>query len=479
MAKTRVDKRGVPAHIMGPRLILLLSVLALTLLGFVMIYSTSSVIALASATADEVAAVDPMKGTLDQVKYALVGIVLAFLIWKFIPYSVWRSNVVWLVWLVAFVLLVATAFSGAGGEEWGAQRWLVIGSASLQPSEFAKIALVLVAARLFADFREGAYTVMKFFALIFVLVLSPVLVILGLQSDLGTAMICVVGILAVMWLGEVPARTMLIVVGVVVALGLVGIFGSDYRRARLLVFMNPWDDGEGGYGTGYQIIHSLYALSGGGLFGVGLGNSHEKYLYLTQSDTDFIFAIIGEELGLVGALGVVALFLLVLYAGMRIARTAPDNFGTMVAGGCTIMIVFQAFLNIAMVIGWFPVVGKPLPFISSGGSSLIATFIMVALILSVSQGAVDDSLAPARRRADLRVVRTAEPQPPRSSKRGGSDGAGAEGSTRTSGRSRTSSSSGSSGGIGWDAVSSRAPKRNNADTGRTGSGSSSSRRGRR
>ncbi len=135
---------------------------------------------------------------------------------------------------------------------------------------------------------------------------------------------------------------------------------------------------------------------------MGLGNSHEKYLYLTQSDTDFIFAIIGEELGLVGALAVIALFLLVLWAGMRIARTAPDNFGTMVAGGCTIMIVFQAFLNIAMVMGWFPVVGKPLPFISSGGSSLIATFIMVALILSVSQGAVDDSTrarAAARRPA--------------------------------------------------------------------------------
>ena len=317
---------------------------------------------------------------------------------------------------MAFALLVITAVAGVGDEEWGARRWLMIGSASLQASEFAKIALVLVAARLFTDFREGQYTVLVFFALVGLLVLAPVLIILGPQSDLGTAMICVVGILAVMWLGEVPLRTMLIVIGVVVALGLVGIFGSSYRRDRLMVFMNPWNDGEGGFGTGFQLIHSLYALSGGGLFGVGLGNSHEKYLYLTQADTDFIFAIIGEELGLVGAAVVIALFLLFLYAGTRIAQSSPDNFGTMVAGGCTIMIAFQAFLNIAMVIGWFPVVGKPLPFISSGGSSLVAMLIMVGIILSVSRGAEAPTIYD-RRRADLRVVRATNGAPPPS--RGG------------------------------------------------------------
>ena len=416
MVAARVDKQGIPAYIMGPRLVLMLSVLALTLLGFVMIYSTSSVIALASASADAVATVDPMADTLSQIKFAVAGIVIALVVWKFVPYSIWRGNLVWAVWLLAFVLLVATMFSGAGEDEWGAQRWLVLGPASLQPSEFAKIALVLVAARLFTDFREGQYTVLVFFALVGLLVLAPVLIILGPQSDLGTAMICVVGILAVMWLGEVPLRTMLIVIGVVVALGLVGIFGSSYRRDRLMVFMNPWNDGEGGFGTGFQLIHSLYALSGGGLFGVGLGNSHEKYLYLTQADTDFIFAIIGEELGLVGAAVVIALFLLFLYAGTRIAQSSPDNFGTMVAGGCTIMIAFQAFLNIAMVIGWFPVVGKPLPFISSGGSSLVAMLIMVGIILSVSRGAEAPTIYD-RRRADLRVVRATNGAPPPS--RGG------------------------------------------------------------
>ena len=403
MAWTRT-KRETPAHIMAPRIIMLLSVLALVLIGFVMIYSTSSVITLANADAPDAA--NPMADVLGQVRYAVFGLVLAAAIWKFLPCSVWRGPFVYVAWGLAAILLVATMFIGVGDEEWGARRWLVLGSASLQPSEFAKIVLVLVGARLFADLREGALTFRAFFVQIFVLVLAPILLILAKQSDLGTAMICVVGILAVMWLGEVPARTMAIVAGLVVAVGIVGVVSEPYRMSRLMVFLDPWNDGKEGFGTGYQLIHSLYAIAGGGVFGVGLGNSHEKYLYLTQSDTDFIFAIIAEELGLVGALVVIALFALFLYAGMRIARSATDNFGTMVAGGLTIMIAFQAFLNIAMVVGWFPVVGKPLPFVSSGGSSLIATLAMVGLILSVSKEAAAPTIY-ERRRADLRVVRAA------------------------------------------------------------------------
>ncbi|WP_080803482.1 FtsW/RodA/SpoVE family cell cycle protein [Arabiibacter massiliensis] len=407
MAAARM--RETPAHIMAPRLIMLLAVLGLVLLGLVMVYSTSSVIALVKAASPD--EVNPMADMLAQLRYAGVGAVAAFVIYRFFPPSVWRSNFVYIVWAAALVLLVLTELFGTGEDEWGAKRWLSLGPLSLQASEFAKIALVLVAARLFADMREGLLSVKAFFVQVFVLLLVPVFIILKLQSDLGTAMICVVGVFAVMWLGEVPGRTMAIVAAVVVAVGAIGVLSEPYRLARLMVFMDPWNDGEGGYGTGYQLIHSLYAIAGGGAGGAGLGNSHEKFLYLTQSESDFIFAIVAEELGLWGAAGVIVLFLLLLYAGMRIARSASDNFGTMVAGGLTIMIAFQAFLNIAMVIGWFPVVGKPLPFISSGGSSLIASLMMVGLILSVSR----DAAAPDvydRRRADLRVVRAA-PEPPR------------------------------------------------------------------
>lgn len=407
MAATRT--RETPAHIMAPRLIMLLAVLALVLLGLVMVYSTSSVIALAKAASPE--EVNPMADMLGQLRYAVVGVVAAGVIYKFFPASIWRSNLVYVVWAVALVLLVATELFGTGEDDWGAKRWLSLGPLSLQASEFAKIALVLVAARLFADLRGGLVTVRAFFVQAFVLLLVPVFIILKLQSDLGTAMICVVGVFAVMWLGEVPGRTMAIVAAVVVAVGAAGVLSEPYRLARLMVFLDPWNDGEGGYGTGYQLIHSLYAIAGGGVGGMGLGNSHEKFLYLTQSETDFIFAIVAEELGLLGAVGVIALFLLFLYAGMRVARSASDDFGAMVAGGLTIMIAFQAFLNIAMVIGWFPVVGKPLPFISSGGSSLIASLMMVGLILSVSREAAAPDVYD-RRRADLRVVRAA-PEPPR------------------------------------------------------------------
>ena len=199
----------------------------------------------------------------------------------------------------------------------------------------------------------------------------------------------------------------------------VAIVGTGYRSDRML-FLNPWADGENGLGKGFQLIHSYYAFSEGGLFGVGLGNSREKF-YLPEAETDFIFAIVGEELGMVGALAVVVLFILFLYAGMRIAKAAANDFATMVAGSCTLMLVFQAFLNIGCVVGLLPTTGKPLPFVSSGGSSLIATFIMVGLILSVSKEAGGPSIY-EKRRADLRVVRAAEPDHSPSKRKSGSFG---------------------------------------------------------
>ena len=196
--------------------------------------------------------------------------------------------------------------------------------------------------------------------------------------------------------------------------------------------MDPWNDGEGGYGTGYNIIRSYYALAEGGIFGVGLGNSHEKFQYLFASESDFIFAVIGEELGLVGALFVIGLFFCVLYAGLAIAERASDDIGAMIAGGATVMLVFQAFLNIACVIGVFPTTGKPLPFISSGGTSTIASFILVGLVLSVSAAPAAPSVY-EQRRADLRLVRR-ESAPPAPSGRARSGESSRSRSAAASGR---------------------------------------------
>ena len=382
--------------IMGPRLVMLLCVLALVLLGFVMIYSASSIKAIAAQT-------DAMSYMLDQVRFAVIGGLAAFVLWKLIPYRFWTGPAVWVIWGIAMILLLLTAAVGIA--ENGAQRWLVLGPISLQPSEFVKIAIVLVAARLFSDLRAGAVDARAFIVELLIFIIIPTGFLFATQSDLGTTAIIALGVIGVMWMGEVPFRTILAVIMAMVLFAVFATLFSSYRSDRFL-YLNPWDDGENGYGNGYQIIHSYYAFAEGGVFGAGLGNSREKYLYLPESETDFIFAIIGEELGLIGALAVIIAFLVLVWAGMRIARSAYDDFGAMVAGSLTIMLVFQAFLNIGCAIGVFPTTGKPLPFISSGGSSLIASFMMVGLILAVSEGA-DGKKEYERRRDELEIVRKA------------------------------------------------------------------------
>ena len=384
----------VSPDVVGPRIVMLLCVLGLTLLGFVMIYSASSI----SAISEDA---DAASYLIDQLRFAGIGVAAAFVLWKLLPYRWWAGPLIWVVWGIAVVLLLLTAFAGIAAL--GAQRWLVIGPVSLQPSEFVKIAIVLMGARLFSDLRAGAVDGRTFIVQVMLFIVAPTGFLFASQSDLGTTAIIAVGILGVMWMGEVPLRTMIAVLIGLVVFAVIATVISSYRGDRFL-YLDPCNDGEGGQGRGYQIIHSYYAFSEGGIFGSGLGNSREKYLYLPESETDFIFAIIGEELGLIGALIVIGVYLALLWAGMRIARAASDDFGAMVAGALTIMLVFQAFLNIGCVIGVFPTTGKPLPFVSSGGSSLIASFMMVGIVLAVSEDVSGKSIYD-RRRDDLRVVR--------------------------------------------------------------------------
>lgn len=386
---------------------MLLCVLGLVLIGLVMVYSASMVKALDSG----VAASDYFT---DQLIFAAVGVVMALVLWKVIPYRVWVGPIVWVIWGVAVALILATALSGHA--EYGAQRWLSLGGFRIQPSEFCKIAFLLMAIRLLVDYRSGAVEFRASVVRAIIFIVVPLGVMYRTQSDLGTTVICAVGILAVMWLGGVPKKVILLIMGAGFLFGLYAIFGTGYRAGRM-VFLNPWDDGEGGYGTGYNIIRSYYALSEGGIFGVGLGNSHEKFQYLFASESDFIFAVIGEELGLVGAMAVILLFFGVLLSGLSIAERSSDDIGSMIAGGCVVMLVFQAFLNIACVIGVFPTTGKPLPFISAGGSSMLSSFILLGLILSVSAAEPAPSIY-EQRRADLRLVKQEGGRTARQSGRG-------------------------------------------------------------
>nr|WP_236650532.1 putative peptidoglycan glycosyltransferase FtsW [Adlercreutzia muris] len=377
---------------------MLLCALALVLVGLVMVFSASMVKALeAGKPASDFFT--------DQLLFVIVGSVVAAVLWR-VNYRTWVGPALWVIWAVAVVLILATAVMGT--DNYGAKRWLYIGSVGVQPSEFCKIAFLLVAVRLLLDYRSGMVEFRASMVRVLIFLIVPIAIMYRTQSDLGTTVICAVGIIAVMWMGGVPRKVIAAVLAVCVVGGLIAIFGTGYRAGRL-VFLDPWNDGKGGYGTGYNIIRSYYALSEGGLFGVGLGNSHEKFQYLFASESDFIFAVIGEELGLVGAMAVVLQFFGVLFAGLSIAERSDDEIGTMVAGGCTVMLVFQAFLNIACVIGVFPTTGKPLPFISAGGSSMLASFILLGLILSVSRPERGPSVY-EQRRADLRLVRQERPE---------------------------------------------------------------------
>ncbi len=390
---------SIPADIHLARIVILLCVFALMLIGFVMVYSTTSVERINDGG-------NPVADLMSQVAFAAIGVVVLVVLWKALPHRVWLTRFIWVVWGIAAVLLVLTW--GMGTELHGAKRWLQLGPVGMQPSEFVKIALLLMAVRIMYLYRSGEIEFRAVVAQTVLFVLLPLGFMYKTQSDLGTTLVCIVGILAVMWAGGVSWRFMLIVLGVVFALGLIAIFGVGYRADRL-VYLDPWNDGEDGYGVGYNIIRSYYAIAEGGLFGVGIGGSHEKFQYLFASESDFIFAVVCEELGMVGALLVIALFLAILVAGLRISSTASDGLGSMIAASCTIMLVAQAFLNIGVAIGVLPTTGKPLPFISSGGSSLVSSMILIGLVLSVSNAAAEPSVY-EKRRADLRIVRAERPR---------------------------------------------------------------------
>ncbi len=374
-------------------IVLIVSVVVLTLIGLVMVYSASS--ASLVSTGGSV-----YSKLVVQAVCTAIGVVCAIVVW-IAPYRLWVGRAVWIVWGVAIVLLVLTALFGV--EENGAKRWFSIGELTVQPSEFVKIALLLMAVRIVYDVRSGISDLIAGIVQGLVFILVPLVALYATQSDLGTTLVCAVAIFAVMWLGGVSRRVLAVIAAVGVVFVIVAVAGSGYRSSRL-VFLNPWNDGEDGYGSGYQIIRALYAFAEGGIFGVGLGGSHEKYQYLYASESDYIFAIIGEELGLIGALFVIVLFLAMIYAGLRISQASPDECGYMIGGGCTIMLAFQAFLNIGCSMGILPTTGKPLPFVSSGGSSIIASMIMIGLILSVARETSRPSVY-EQRRADLRIVR--------------------------------------------------------------------------
>ena len=353
---------GVPARIMGPRLTLIAMVAILVCFGLVMIFSASSVEALFE-TGDAAFYVKR------QLEFVGLGLVLAVVV-ALVDYHSLCGRLLLPIWLVSVGLLVAVWLFGTSTN--GATRWIQVGPVSLQPSEFAKITILLaetsIAERYFGSKDMDTST------LVWQLVLfvgAPVILIF-FQPDKGSAGVVFIMLLAV-------------------------VFVDDYALQRVLTMFNPWADQ---YGDGYQITRGFMAFGSGGLFGRGIGLSRMKYAYLPEAHNDFIFAIVGEELGLIGTLAVLAAFAVFVYAGLRVSRSASDLTGRLLAVGATTLIMVQALLNISGVLGLFPLSGKPLPFLSYGGSSIMSCLAFVGLIVNVSlRSELPETVHDERRRA--------------------------------------------------------------------------------
>lgn len=343
---------------------LLFTVLGLVIFGVLMVFNASSVDAVKTFG-------DQFYFAKRQALWGLVGITALFG-FSFLPYTILRRVAI-PVFAAAILLLVAVLIPGLGVAASGASRWLEAGPISLQPGEFAKLALIIFLAMLLAQ-RQS---LLPF--------LLPVVLVAGLvmlQPDLGTTgIIILIGIVLYFAAGS-PIWYFLGLLPLLAVSTLIMVLTSTYRKERLLTFLNPENDP---LGTSYHIRQILLALGSGGLFGVGLGQSRQKYLFLPEPMTDSIFAIIGEELGFVGATVVVLAFVFVVWRGLNIAGHTNEPFGKLLALGITVWIGIQAFVNIAAMVAIIPLTGLPLPFISYGGSSLIVMLAGVGMLLNISK----------------------------------------------------------------------------------------------
>lgn len=355
-----------------PDPLLLGSVAFLLALGLVMVFSASS------ATAYN-AYHDTAHYLKRQVIYLLVGLAFGYAAYR-VDYRKLRKLAPGLV-IFTFFLLVLTLVPHVGFATGGARRWLGLRALSFQPSELGKLALVLFLAAKLSQLGEGVRSLSKGVApalFVTLLLAAPVLV----EPDMGTASLYIFTSFAVLFTAGARIEHLIMCVLVMLPSALIAIGSSAYKRNRILAFLHPWKDPQN---TGFHIVQSLLALGSGGIFGLGLGASRQKYFYLPEAHTDFIFAVIGEELGMLGAVAVLALFVVFAIRAVIIALRAPDRFGMLLAMGCAFLIVIQAFINVGVVTASWPVTGVPLPFISFGGTSLIVSMVAVALIANVGR----------------------------------------------------------------------------------------------
>jgi cell division protein FtsW len=345
---------------------MLIAVVILSLFGVLMVYDSSVAIAIRDFG-------NQYYYLRDQLKWLVVGFT-ALTVFSFIDYHAWYKIALPLL-LGTLVLLVAVFLPGIGVRALGAHRWINVGFFVLQPAELAKLALVIYLSAWFS-FRERRR--LAAFALLVFMVVGLVL----LEPDLGTSVIIVAIALILYFASGAPVLHFAVIIPVIAAgiLGLAVI--SPYRMARLTAFIHPDLDP---LGSSYHIRQALLGLGSGGWFGVGIGQSRQKYEYLPEANTDSIFAIIGEETGFVGGVAVILMFVFASWRGFRIAKRAKDGFGKLLAIGVTSWISLQSIINLSAMVALMPLTGVPLPFVSYGGSSLIIMLAAVGILLNISK----------------------------------------------------------------------------------------------
>jgi cell division protein FtsW len=354
--------------------LLFTSTLVLVCASLVMVYSSSAVIGL------EQYGQRPTYFLWKQATFALIGLALIPLLMR-VDYRHYRQPlVIWTALGMVALALVAVLF---GPRINGARRWFAVAGIGVQPSEFAKLVVVFFVAAIL-ERRMDRIDDLRFSLLPVGIVLGGVVGLIMMQPDLGTALSIIVIVSVMIFAAGINYRYIVGLLLVSVPAAYVVLMSASYRRRRMMVFLNPWEDP---LGDGFQVIQSLIAVGTGGVFGRGLMAGVQKLFYLPYPHTDFIYAVIGEELGLLGATIVLACFCVIAWRGLRTAMRAPDRFGAFLALGLTAMIVVQAFFNISVVLGLLPTKGIPLPFVSFGGSSLLMSMIGMGILLNVSQHA--------------------------------------------------------------------------------------------
>lgn len=350
---------------------IIISCLLICLFGLLMVYSSSKIWA-------EYKFNDSLYYFKHQLLFFIVGIIGMYIVSK-INYKIYLkySNI---ILLISFILLGLVLIPGIGQIRNGSRSWFGIGSFGFQPSEVAKLSLIIFVSKYLANNEKEVKSIIKgVFPILFIIFLFFGLIML--EPDFGTGMVIIATLFVMLFASNIKLSffAYLIILGI---LGIVGlIIMAPYRMARIVSFINPWIDP---LGSGFQIIQSLYAISPSGLFGRGIGNSIQKHFYLPEPQTDFIFAIISEELGILGILILVILFLIMFSASIKVSLNSDNLFGKYLSFGLIIGIILQTILNICVVIGLVPVTGVTLPFISYGGSSLLVSMVSIGIIINVS-----------------------------------------------------------------------------------------------